>query len=399
MIAEYIPPEGLDALAAYKYKSGEYSWLDLRLNGFWFACAELLPRWVAPNLVTLAGTVHLVLIAVLAAVYDPELLGAAPRWVYLLNAWCVWVYQTMDAVDGKQARRTGSSSPLGQLFDHGCDGLGTTLIAMGIISLMGFGNSVEGALVLATVQVPFFLCQWEENHCHVLRAQVGNFGVTEGQYLTIGLNLVTAAAGVGFWKQTVASLLAQLGLAGAAASLPPLLLGAQLRQVSVLIGGFFPALLALTAVINVLRKPGVNVARAALLVLPLVLQQGLQVALQARAPSVLNANLVPLIVGLGLLGSHLSNRIIIASVCHLPIPAYQRVLYPVPLLLLAILTLGGGGGVALAEKQADRLLGALMLAYCVLVAVQYTHFVVSVTVAITTRLGIRTFVIKVDKTQ
>lgn len=27
--------------------------------------------------------------------------------------------QTFDAVDGKQARRTNSSSPLGELFDHG----------------------------------------------------------------------------------------------------------------------------------------------------------------------------------------------------------------------------------------------------------------------------------------
>jgi hypothetical protein len=26
---------------------------------------------------------------------------------------------TFDAVDGKQARRTNSSSPLGELFDHG----------------------------------------------------------------------------------------------------------------------------------------------------------------------------------------------------------------------------------------------------------------------------------------
>jgi hypothetical protein len=31
------------------------------------------------------------------------------------------VYQTLDAIDGKQARRTGTSSPMGELFDHGCD--------------------------------------------------------------------------------------------------------------------------------------------------------------------------------------------------------------------------------------------------------------------------------------
>jgi phosphatidylglycerophosphate synthase len=30
-----------------------------------------------------------------------------------------WFLQTFDAVDGKQARRTNSSSPLGELFDHG----------------------------------------------------------------------------------------------------------------------------------------------------------------------------------------------------------------------------------------------------------------------------------------
>ena len=35
------------------------------------------------------------------------------------------MYQTLDAIDGKQARRTNSSSPLGELFDHGCDSLST----------------------------------------------------------------------------------------------------------------------------------------------------------------------------------------------------------------------------------------------------------------------------------
>jgi ethanolaminephosphotransferase len=30
-------------------------------------------------------------------------------------------YIILDNCDGKQARRTGSSSPMGMLFDHGCD--------------------------------------------------------------------------------------------------------------------------------------------------------------------------------------------------------------------------------------------------------------------------------------
>lgn len=36
----------------------------------------------------------------------------------------LFVYQSLDAIDGKQARRTGMSGPLGELFDHGtCDTL------------------------------------------------------------------------------------------------------------------------------------------------------------------------------------------------------------------------------------------------------------------------------------
>jgi len=82
----------------------------------------------------------------------------------------------MDAVDGKQARRTGTSSPLGQLFDHGCDALGTTYIVIGLCSIMGFGATYGSLACMYTVQIPFYLAQWEENHVHVLRAQVGNFG-------------------------------------------------------------------------------------------------------------------------------------------------------------------------------------------------------------------------------
>ena len=31
----------------------------------------------------------------------------------------LFIYQSLDAIDGKQARRTQTSGPLGELFDHG----------------------------------------------------------------------------------------------------------------------------------------------------------------------------------------------------------------------------------------------------------------------------------------
>jgi len=47
----------------------------------------------------------------------------APSWAYFQAALGLFLYQTLDATDGKQARRTQSSSPLGELFDHGCDSM------------------------------------------------------------------------------------------------------------------------------------------------------------------------------------------------------------------------------------------------------------------------------------
>ena len=42
----------------------------------------------------------------------------------------------LDNVDGKQARRTGSCSPLGMIMDHGVDVLTTFLLAIGLGSVI-----------------------------------------------------------------------------------------------------------------------------------------------------------------------------------------------------------------------------------------------------------------------
>lgn len=61
---------------------------------------------------TLIGFVFIVLSFGLTALYAPTMTEPLPAWLYLLNALCVLLYQTFDALDGKQARRTGTSSPL-----------------------------------------------------------------------------------------------------------------------------------------------------------------------------------------------------------------------------------------------------------------------------------------------
>jgi len=53
--------------------------------------------------------------------YDFKFETAVPASVLLLNGFSMFWYQTMDAIDGKQARKTDNCSCLGQLLDHNFD--------------------------------------------------------------------------------------------------------------------------------------------------------------------------------------------------------------------------------------------------------------------------------------
>jgi len=195
LLGKVLSPEGLDHIAGHKYVAGKYTPLDSLLNGWWLSLAESLPTWLAPNLVTLLGFVPMMLCYVLMWLASPTLEDPAPRWLAILTSLAVFFYQTMDAVDGKQARRTGSSTPLGQLFDHGCDCLlcisfhsVTTMISLP-------GGSLWGAAGLSALQSVFFMAQWQEYHTGVLTTSFGPVGVTETQFAAMALALAAGIVG------------------------------------------------------------------------------------------------------------------------------------------------------------------------------------------------------------
>jgi len=46
----------------------------------------------------------------------------------------------LDNCDGKQARATGTSSPLGMLFDHGCDSVVTWMLGMSVANCFNLAD-------------------------------------------------------------------------------------------------------------------------------------------------------------------------------------------------------------------------------------------------------------------
>jgi len=77
-----------------------------------------------------------------------------------------------DGTDGKQARRTNTSSPLGELFDHGLDSWASMLMPVAVYSVFGRGDhsiSVERSLYIFMGVMFTFLCShWEKYNTGVL---------------------------------------------------------------------------------------------------------------------------------------------------------------------------------------------------------------------------------------
>jgi ethanolaminephosphotransferase len=108
---------------------------------------------MAPNLITLIGLMVNISGVFVIMYYDSTLSYDLPRWVHFYTAFCVFAYQTFDAIDGKQARRTGSSSPLGQLFDHGCDAFSSTTMGIMMSQAIRGGSTFVSSILFYQVLV------------------------------------------------------------------------------------------------------------------------------------------------------------------------------------------------------------------------------------------------------
>jgi ethanolaminephosphotransferase len=195
----YISKAGLNNLKEYRYHGTDKSLVAYYIGQpFWRWAVSLLPYWMAPNLVTLIGLGGIALSYACVCSLAPNLDGyAGSPWPYVVASFLLFFYQTMDALDGKQARRTGTSSPLGELFDHGCDAVTCVLMALTLLTSLQMGAGPLSLFVMLNLVVPFFFAQWEEYHTGTM--ELGYVGVTEGQLVGMLVYALSAALGVDFW--------------------------------------------------------------------------------------------------------------------------------------------------------------------------------------------------------
>lgn len=113
-----------------------------------------------------------------------------------------FLYIHFDAVDGKQARRTGSSSPLGQLVDHGCDCINLTFMVFMFWSVFGLEVSVFLPVYASLCYAVFIASTWEEYHTGLLYLGPIN-GPVEGTTLLSVCSIISGIMGRQIWDTRV----------------------------------------------------------------------------------------------------------------------------------------------------------------------------------------------------
>ena len=301
----FLSQRALEGLRNYKYKPANYTVLDDLHQPIWNCkfshlvyfiyilihlvakslntrlnadiTAKWLPSWLAPNLITLTGLMTLVASYILLTIYNVDFDGISPRWSYLLAAIAVFVYLHLDCLDGKQARATGTSSPLGQLFDHGtlypclycnsrgmsrikykyivgCDAFAVHLILLTLITTLQLAHDWKTVVSLLYVFVPWWMAHWEEYHTGVMSYGSGLWGVTEANYAVFIIHMLTYLFGPAFWtSRPLDKLVSLCTVTGKMEYLCRLLASLQLNYALLLIFGVMGASLFIQQVIRVFR--------------------------------------------------------------------------------------------------------------------------------------------------
>lgn len=175
--------EDVESAKRYKYNGTDDSiFAKLFLRRWWDFCIGFVPMSVAPNLITFIGFLAEVLSFAVSMGTSGFLAHPIPRWNCLLNGVALFFYQTLDNLDGRQARRTGTSSPLGQFFDHGCDALTGVFELMKFAATLGLGATPVTFYFVFLMGIGFLYTSLEEYVLHEFHLGVIN-GPDEGLFL------------------------------------------------------------------------------------------------------------------------------------------------------------------------------------------------------------------------
>ena len=159
---------------------------------------NLIPVHIPGNLLTFAG--HFcswVAFAFMMGLFG-DVKGYVTRSTYwfLFPALGILIYYTLDSIDGAQARRNNSSSPLGEFYDHWLDSFSSFMLPLGIISVFDVNDYISVPIIVAGVYA-FWVTMWDQNKTEILKLR--KIGAIEGVLIVVGFYSFSAVGGMQIW--------------------------------------------------------------------------------------------------------------------------------------------------------------------------------------------------------
>ncbi|KAL2009133.1 hypothetical protein VTN00DRAFT_7327 [Thermoascus crustaceus] len=259
--------------------------------------------------------------------YNPTLDRDCPSWVYASWALGLFLYQTFDAVDGMQARRTRQSGPLGELFDHGVDACNTALGVLIFAAAMNLGQTWATVLTLFGSTMTFYVQTWDEYYTQVLTLGIISGPVEGVLTLCIVFAITAYKGGASFWHRSM------FETAGIPKStlIPDKIYNMPFTQWYMVYGAFmlfFATGSSILHVMNIRRQRGQDPYKALFGLLPLVAMWILILAYLFLHPEILENHLVPFVLYVGLVNAYSVGQMIVAHLVKAEFPYCNVLLFP-----------------------------------------------------------------------
>ena len=176
----FLNERDLTNLAEWKYSVEDKSITTEYFTPFWDLLTSLVPNTVPPNVISLVGLLCTIYSYYLCHYY----LEYYPTLIPLLSSLLIFIYFNLDAVDGKQARKTGNGSPMGELFDHACDNITLVFLVLETTLILGITNPLDQWIIVQAGLLVFML-----NHLEAFEKGVVQFGRYNGPGEFLMLNI------------------------------------------------------------------------------------------------------------------------------------------------------------------------------------------------------------------
>lgn len=202
--SQYLPADAETRLKAYEYHGEDRSYIySLVWRPLCRRTVGYLPMWLAPNVITVSALIIVIFVHLGFLYYMPNLTFTqeVPAPLFWAAGITLVMYQYLDNLDGHQARRTHSSSPLGLLMDHGCDAFNTCVGTLTLASATCCGPTWKTWAVLMSGVIVFFCNTWEEYYRGELILPVLN-GPNEGILIAVAIYIYTSFQTPLWWLNT-----------------------------------------------------------------------------------------------------------------------------------------------------------------------------------------------------